>query len=228
MHRGRLSQEGLKVIACSSMLVDHIGAVLFRNIGLRILGRLAFPIYCFLLTEGVRHTRSKKAYGLRLMAVAMLAEIPFDLLFFGRLTGAHQNVMVTLLLGFLYAVAAEHIPDLQHRLLLLPVFALLGEVFRSDYGGWGVAVIGLFVNTADCSGKWWKRALGLAALSVMIGGTPLHFGPIVLPLQVFSVAALIPIMLYDGTKRTGNIWVRRGFSLFYPLHLTLLLFAARI
>lgn len=86
MPKRGLSQETLKIIACVTMLLDHIGATFCPGIGLRIVGRIAFPIYCFLLAEGVHYTHSPKKYGLRLLIGALLSEIPFDLLFFGELT----------------------------------------------------------------------------------------------------------------------------------------------
>ena len=95
-----IPQEILKLIACVSMLVDHIGAELFpAAIGFRVIGRLAFPIYCFLLVEGMRRTHSPEKYILRLFFGIFLAELPFDYLFFDGFTWEHQSVMVTLTLG---------------------------------------------------------------------------------------------------------------------------------
>ena len=242
MRRCRFSQEYLKIIACVTMLLDHIGAVVVPDLfqmhpsamlldayrGLRLVGRLAFPIYCFLLAEGAFYTRSRKEYGLRLLVGLILSEIPFDLLFYGELTFAHQSVMVTLLLGFLYAVAMNHMPSQGYRILLLLPFAMLAEVLNTDYGGWGVAMIGLFVITREALGKQWLQALGLAVISWMIGGMDIAIGPVSVPIQVFSVAAMVPIVLYDGSKRTNNIWIRRGFYLFYPVHLAALCLIVRL
>ena len=67
MKKQGLSQEWLKLTACATMLVDHVGAVLLpQYIWLRVLGRIAFPIYCFLLAEGIHYTKNPKKYGLRL------------------------------------------------------------------------------------------------------------------------------------------------------------------
>lgn len=228
MKKRGLSQEGLKLIACVTMLLDHIGALFLPGIGLRLVGRLAFPIYCFLLAEGAYYTSSRKEYGFRLLVSLLLSELPFDLLFFCRLTFAHQSVMVTLLLGFLYAVAMNYMPSQGYRILLLLPFAMLAELLNSDYGGWGVAMIGLFVITRESRHKWWNQALWLAVLSWMIGGISISIGPVDIPIQVFSVAALIPIALYDGHKRTNNIWIRRGFYLFYPAHILVLYLIARL
>ena len=227
MKNCRLPQEGLKWIACITMLIDHLGAVFFHDVGWRLAGRLSFPIYCFLLAEGAHYTRNQKQYGLRLLLGLLLSEIPFDLLFFGRLTLEHQSVMVTLLLGYLYAVTVQHVTTDWRRILLLIVFAIPADILNGDYGGAGVAMIGLFVLTREDDGKWWKRALGLAALSWAVGGMSIRLGQVMIPIQVFSMVSLIPIYLYDGSKRTGNLWVQRFFYLFYPVHL-LVLYAVKI
>ena len=114
------------------------------------------------------------------------------------------------------------------RILLLLVFSLMGDLLKGDYGGCGVAMIGLFALTRDGSGKSWKQALGLAVLSWLIGGMKLRIGPLVIPIQVFSVAALIPIGLYDGSKRTGSRWMQWVFYLFYPVHLVVMYMIATL
>lgn len=222
MTKAKLSQEGLKSIACITMLLDHIGAVFLPGMGLRVIGRLSFPIFCFLLAEGTYHTRNRKAYGLRLFWGMILSEIPFDLLFFGRITWEHQSVMVTLMLGFLYAAAMSNFPTMGNRLMLLIPFAFLGELLRCDYGGWGVVMIGLFVITRDVPNRRLYQTLSLALLGWMIGGRTIVFGPLMFPRQVLCAAAMIPIWMYDGQKKTDHVWVRRAFYLFYPAHLAVL------
>ena len=87
-------QEDLKFLACMTMLIDHVGTVFFPDLViLRIIGRLAFPLYGFLLVQGVRYSADKLHYGIRLGLALLIAEIPFDFVFYGGPTWGHQSVM---------------------------------------------------------------------------------------------------------------------------------------
>ena len=129
--RFSISGSVLKMVAITTMLIDHLGAGLllpllslpptsplstndhgisflfhrylltyeFYSL-LRIIGRSAFPIFCFLLVEGLLHTSSRGKYLLRLLLFSFLSEIPFNLALFGGLRNAnHQNVFFTLTIG---------------------------------------------------------------------------------------------------------------------------------
>lgn len=91
------------------MCVDHAGLALFPSVGaFRCIGRPAFPLYCFLLVQGFRHTRDLRAYARRLLLLACVSEIPFDLLIFGQISSAmEQNVVFALLLGLMALYAAK-------------------------------------------------------------------------------------------------------------------------
>ena len=208
-----LSQEWLKVIACVTMLMDHIGAAFFPwALWWRIVGRMAFPIYCFLLAEGLARTRDMKRYGQRLAFGAVLAEIPFDLLFFGGLTLAHQSVMVTLLIGYFMVLWMRRFP--RWKMFALCICALTAEMLCTDYGALGVMTIGLFVLTRDMEHRLLFQIFGLMVLNWTLNGYWL---------QMFAVAAIIPIALYNGTKSSHSKAIQRGFYLFYPLHMLVLL-----
>lgn len=223
MEKKGLAQEGVKAIACLSMLLDHIGAALVPGDGLRIVGRIAFPIYCFLLAEGIFYTKNPRKYGLRLLMGAILAEVPFDLLLFGGLTWAHSSVMVTLLLGFLYGVLAGRVEKVEYRILLVLPFLAAAEVLGSDYGGAGVAVIAVFVLTRDMPRRVLIQTVGLGVICYSMHSYPVRLGPIAVPIEMFALLAMIPIARYDGRKLTGSRAVQWGFYLFYPVHLAVLL-----
>ncbi len=86
----------------NSLYGDHMTTIQYANLTMRLIGRIAFPIFCFLLVEGFIHTRSKWKYTLRLAIFALISEIPFDLAFQGKVFDMRsQNVFFTLTIGML-------------------------------------------------------------------------------------------------------------------------------
>lgn len=213
-----ISQEGLKLLACFTMLIDHIGAVFFPQLqGLRIIGRLSFPLYCFLLAEGIHYTRSPVKYGLRLLLVAILTELPYDLLFRGEFTWAKNSVMVTLLLGFCGGIASKYCSGFFHYLAPLP-FILLGRYLGSTYGMYGVAMIIMFCLTRPFSCRLSVQFVLMVLLSLRMAGFPGRLGT-----QFYAIAAMLPIALYSGEKRSHSKALQWAFTLFYPVHILILL-----
>lgn len=221
MEKRGLSQEALKAIACITMLLDHIGATMMRGYTLRIIGRIAFPIFCFLMAEGAYHTKNPRKYCFRLVIGMLLSELPFDLAFRMKPTWEYQSVMVTLLLGF---VVVEIIQNTRCDLLkLLAVgggFAL-AEWANTDYGGCGVLLIVLFSQTR---GKLWLQTIMLLLFAWVLNSARIPVGGYIIPIEMFSVLAMVPIALYSGRKATSSKVVQWGFYLFYPVHLTVLVF----
>ena len=216
--RFSIPQEGLKLLACLTMLIDHIGAIFFpQHTWLRIIGRLSFPIYCFLLAEGVHYTRSPLKYGLRLLLVALLAELPYDLLFYRRLTWAHNSVMVTLLLGFWAGVVSKHCRGWWKLFAPLP-FILLGRYLGGSYGMYGVAMIVMFLLCREVPQRNPVQWVLMVLLSLRMAGFPSGIG-----IQFYAVAAMVPISLYSGEKRSHSKPLQWAFTVFYPLHLLILL-----
>jgi len=240
MNRG-LSQEGLKRIACLTMLIDHIGAILVMGLlqsaydlpnrggmidlyeAMRIIGRLAFPIYCFLLVEGSCHTRNPKKYALRLAVAAILSELPYDLAFYGGWTLEHQSVMITLLLGFCALEGMKKCRRQWLKPLVSVPFMLLAGWLHTDYGFNGVLLIAVFALTRELPHRWLWHALGIwfvfspghAMLVNWIGG-------IFVTTQEWAVLAVIPIALYSGEKQSRSKALQWAFYLFYPVHLFIL------
>ena len=217
------SQESLKLIACLTMLLDHIGLVFFPGSVLRDIGRLSFPVFCFLLSEGFYHTRSRGCYALRLLGAMLLSELPFDLAFFGRVYWGHQNVMLTLLLGFLAVWAVTEAPNGIVKGVSALGIVLGAEFLCSDYGGTGVLLILMFALTRELPGKNWIRAvLMLLLFAQMPSITLLRIGGFAVTQQMLGTLAMVPIALYSGEKKTGSKALQTAFYLFYPVHLTVL------
>ena len=221
-----LSQETLKLIACVTMLIDHIGAVFVREYSLyyamRIIGRIAFPIYCFLLAEGAHYTKSPKKYGLRLAIGAVLAELPFDLAFYGGWTNGSQNVMVTLLLGFLALQGMKKCPNMLLKALVAVPFAVTAEWLRTDYGAAGVMLIVMFGLVRGLSRESLLQFTGLTVICWLMGSARISVFGVRIPIELFAVLAMVPIALYSGEKRTDSRAVQWAFYLFYPVHLAVL------
>ena len=206
-----LSQEGLKLIACVTMLIDHVGAVFFpQNLWLRIIGRLAFPIYCFLLAEGAHYTKNPVKYGLRLLAGLLLAELPFDLALFGGLTWAHQSVMFTLLLAFLMAMCMKKLPLIGKALVVIP-FYFAAELLHTDYSGMGIILCAVFLIGRELPEPLIFQTAGVLLVNLSYFSRSF--------IQPYATIAMVPIALYSGKKATGSKWIQWAFYLFYPAHL---------
>ena len=196
----------LKLLAMLAMTADHIGAVFFPEIPLlRWIGRLAMPVLCFFIGEGLRHTRSPRRYLLRLTGFALLSELPFDLAFYGGIEWGHQNVYFTLALGLL-ALWAIQSRGMEGWLLALTA-ALAAELLGCDYGMYGVLLILLL----DRFHRARSEQLAAAALLNLA-----FFG---LQTQTLSLIALPLLWLYNGKRGRDD---RRLFYLYDPAHLCVL------
>ena len=196
----------LKLLGMLAMTADHIGAVFFPEIPLlRWIGRLAMPVLCFFIGEGLRHTRSPRRYLLRLTGFALLSELPFDLAFYGGIEWGHQNVYFTLALGLL-ALWAIQSRGMEGWLLALTA-ALAAELLGCDYGMYGVLLILLL----DRFHRARSEQLAAAALLNLA-----FFG---LQTQTLSLIALPLLWLYNGKRGRDD---RRLFYLYYPAHLCVL------
>ena len=223
-----LPQEILKLIACITMFIDHFGHAIVPYLQTphmvtiyyicRSIGRIAFPIYCFLLCEGMRHTRNPAKYILRLGIGILLAELPFDILFEGGISWEYQSVMVTLTLGAIMLLCMQKTEKKWLKLLMVIPFAVLAELAKSDYGGWGIAMIAVFALFDRLP----LQLLGLFLVNGAMESAAIPVFGIPISIQLLATLAMIPIALYSGKKLTHSKAIQWGFYLFYPVHLLLL------
>lgn len=202
----------LKLIALTSMIIDHYGAIFHGDIMIyRIIGRLAFPIYAFLLVEGYFHTRNIRKYGLRLLLFAFISEVPFDYAFYGGLSFAHQNIFFTLFLGLIAIYILDKFKREQRLLkfILVLIIAFTAEVLRTDYGLIGIMYIIGFYNGSKFSKL---KGIFLSALILMYFNLNSR-------IQQFSLASLPLIYLYNGKLGPKNKFLQWSFYIAYPLHL---------
>lgn len=215
------SIEYLKVLACMSMLLDHIGAVFYPSMLLRAVGRVAFPLFCFALCQGFYHTRNRRKYLLRLGLCAILAEPFFDFLFWGGLSFAGQNVLLTLFFGLVMAIFMGKTENPLWKLIIIVPFYFLAELLRTDYAGGGILTVALFILTYNKRGALLLQTVGLVLIQLYMNSAVVHVWGVSIPLQLFGVGAMVPIALYSGKKLTHAKAVQWLFYLFYPAHMAL-------
>lgn len=231
-----LTGSTLKWIAIVTMFADHIGAAVVEkmllsgkygevaesnplyltDLLLRGIGRLAFPIFCFLLVEGFLHTGNVWKYAGRLAAFAVISEIPFDLAFQGEwMYPGYQNIFFTLLIGLLvmmaFRAAEERIPSKLWRTVCQALFFVAGfalaDALHTDYGGTGVLCIMLLYIF-----RYNKK------LQILAGAAAFTW-------EITAPFAFIPIYFYNGKR---GMRMKYFFYAFYPLHLLVLYAAACI
>ena len=223
MKKGILSSFSLKLIAILSMTVDHVGYVLLpQYFFLRGIGRLAFPIFCFLLSEGLSYTKSRPKYLFRLALFAVLSEVPFDLAFNRAwLEFSHQNVFFTLLLSFgaiwCYDVLLK-ITDRNYFVAILAVlpFCAAAELLGTDYGMWGVLFVSAFWILRE---KPVFAMLAFASVNIVLYLTDSHI------IQMYALCAVPLLLLYNGKK--GFYANKYFFYAYYPFHLLIIFLAAK-
>lgn len=247
-----LSGSTLKLVAIVAMFIDHFAAIILDrylvsigilslnqdtvllpenrtmliiyciDLAMRLIGRLGFPLFCFLLVEGYYHTRSKAKYGMRLAMFALISEIPFDLGFKSQvLEFTYQNVFFTLFFGFVMIWGIDEFNTqmkekfegkLRLFLCILGTVSItvaggvIVELLKTDYASIGVITIVLMylLHKKSFAGS---MALGCLALTVKM------------PVEITSFITVPLVAKYNGTR---GLKLKYFFYLFYPVHILLL------
>lgn len=198
----------LRIIALITMIIDHIGKVIFPHVVLfKMIGRISFPLFCFLLVEGFFYTGSRQKYMLRMLAMAFISEIPYDLAFHGRIIylGA-QNVFFTLSLGLFVMIMMEKNKDTYSRCIVGVIGITMSIFLRTDYSYIGMLMICFFYFFRESK---IIRDLGQIAINISVRG-----------IQWVGALALIPIHFYNN--KCGNKKYKWLFYSIYPVHLLIL------
>lgn len=203
----------LKSIAMVTMLIDHIGFVFFPDqMIFRIIGRIAFPLFAFLIVQGALHTSNWKKYAIRLLLFAIISEIPFDLATAGSFINfSSQNIFFTLVFGMLVVEACIYFESQGKVMYGFGLAFLVGficDVLHTDYGMLGILLIYSFYI---CRYSKMATTVMTIVLNFVGGG-----------FQLFAGLAVVPIYFYNGTLGIKNKWLKYGFYAFYPVHLLIL------
>ena len=214
VQRAGLTSYQLKWIAIITMIIDHVGAVLFPDCWeLRYIGRISFPIFCFLLTEGFRHTRNIRRYMIRLGGFALISEVPYDLAFHGKAADpAHQNVFFTLLLGVVLMYVLERSRELPLKVLEILMVMSTADLLRTDYSFKGILLIAVFYLLRE---NLWLKTVCAALWNFLWNGS----------IQGYGALAVIPIAMYNGELGRK---MKYFFYVFYPAHLMVLFLVSQL
>lgn len=195
----------LKLIALLTMAIDHIGAILYPNIiVLRIIGRISFPIFAYLLALGYKSTHNVKKYLRRLLLFGLLSEVPYILAF----NSDNLNIFFTLALGLMTIMLYEKKEYLY--IIIVFYFAIFAHV---DYGIYGVLVI-FFMYVYGYHSKVLGTILFILATFIYS-----YFNV----LQIFAILSIPLICLLENITKDIDIKkYKYVFYVFYPFHLILL------
>lgn len=232
-----ITSMSLHMMAMLFMLCDHLwGTIIPGNDWLTCVGRLAFPVFAFLLVEGYFHTKNLKKYVARIFIFAVLSEVPFNLAMGSRLFyPIHQNVLWSFLLslGLIHwNEKTAQTGKLWLRILVgcatVLTGCILGIVTMVDFYHAGILTVLTFYFFRRKN--WWSRLCHLICLWYInveiLGGFSYElqtFGITwFLTRQGFALLALIPIWLYQGKQGYHSKWLQYVYYGFYPLHLLIL------
>ena len=214
MEKRRLSGNALKILAMIFMTCDHVAVELLPDWDfLRIIGRLAMPIYAYMIAEGCRFTHDRKKYLLRLSSLALLCQV----VYFFAVGSLYQCILVTFSLSVCLIWALETSPKSWGLLVFLasaflceglPVL-LKGTDFAVDYGIVGVCLPSLVYFGRTREEKLLGFTVGLVLLALQYGG-----------IQWFGLGAVSLLMLYSGER--GKLPIGRLFYFYYPAHLVVI------
>lgn len=220
----------LKLIAIAAMTIDHFAAAYCIEVSdgnfilnsrlssglyyaLRCVGRIAFPIFCFLLVEGFIYTRSRYRYLGRLFIFSLISQVPFSL---ALLKDIHDlsslNTLFTLTIGLVCLMLLDKADEKQQNsfvcYIAIVFFIITSCILNTDYNIFGILLIICFYRFR---GQNLKLFIAMTLLILVFSN----------PLELFALFALIPIYLYNGKK---GIPLRYAFYLYYPVHLLILAF----
>lgn len=230
-----LSGNALKIIAAISMLIDHIGLIFFDGVAIfRILGRIAFPIFAFMIAEGCRYTRHKLRYFLTVfgMGIAYLA------VFYVYSGMVYMSIFITFSLSIIMIYALQLFKGFcfeNDRSLLKIILSgaafvsavllafFVNKIFEVDYGFFGALaplLVALCHKPPNCRSEFFEKIdrleISLVGLTVAIIGLYLTYGGI----RLFALLSIPLLLLYSGKRGKKNM--KYFFYIFYPVHILVL------
>ncbi|MFP4661521.1 MAG: TraX family protein [Halanaerobiales bacterium] len=208
----------LKMIGIITMTADHVGSIMYPDLLLlRVIGRLAFPIFAFLISEGYRKTSDVTDYMGRILVFAFFSQLAYQL----ALGSGTLNVLFTFALG-LYAIYSY---EKNNNILIVFIVAIAAQLFQTDYGAYGVLMIFIFHKYHNNFKEVVKYFTLLTMAYVAYTVVPIYLEVQnfvvfrVYSVQLFAIPTLLFIYFYNGRRGPRAKYL---FYVFYPGHLLLI------
>ncbi len=199
------------------MLIDHVGMLFFpEHLLFRVVGRISFPIFAFLIAEGFEKTSNVRRYLFRLLAFAAISQVPYSLFMQASgLSSIRLNIFFTLSAGLLALMVFKRLP-VAYSIPSIVLLSIVAEFASFDYGIYGILTVlasSLFLRF---------RAIGfLVLLGLPLLRTTVEFLSGFLSIQIYATLSAPFLMLYNGER--GRQLPRLFLYGFYPVHLLVLL-----
>ena len=222
-----MSSFALQIIAMIFMLCDHMWATILDYEWLTCIGRIAFPIFAFLITEGYIHTSNINKYIKRMVIFAIITEIPFNLMVSASpIYPFHQNVLWTFVISLLTLkyLNFDNTKNIFKSILIILLAIIIATVTMCDYFGAGVMmVVGFYIFRKS---KFLQLLMMIYVNMILIQGYsyPIDIAGYTyyFPQQGFAILSLIFIWLYNGKQGYHAKWFKIFCYAFYPLHMLIL------
>ena len=222
-----MSSFALHIIAMIFMLCDHMWATILDYEWLTCIGRIAFPIFAFLITEGYIHTSNINKYIKRMVIFAIITEIPFNLMVSASpIYPFHQNVLWTFVISLLTLkyLSFDNTKNIFKSILIILLAIIIATVTMCDYFGAGVMmVVGFYIFRKS---KLLQLLMMIYVNMILIQGYsyPIDISGYTyyFPQQGFALLSLIFIWLYNGKQGYHAKWFKIFCYAFYPLHMLIL------
>lgn len=222
-----MSSFALHIIAMIFMLCDHMWATILDYEWLTCIGRIAFPIFAFLITEGYIHTSNINKYIKRMVIFAIITEIPFNLMVSASpIYPFHQNVLWTFVISLLTLkyLNFDNTKNIFKSIIIIILAIIIATITMCDYFGAGVMmVVGFYIFRKS---KFLQLLMMIYVNMILIQGYsyPIDIAGYTyyFPQQGFAVLSLIFIWLYNGKQGYHAKWFKIFCYAFYPLHMLIL------
>ena len=226
----RINSFTLHILAMIFMVSDHLWNIFFPNqVWLYVIGRLAFPIFAFMIVEGFFRTKNRKKYLIRIFIFAIISEIPFNLFSSLAIRAVimlfypYNNVLWTFLIALCGLSLLEKIEKSKKlnkiikfvgKIIISFISIMMAYLIKSDYLGYGVITVLIFYFFRE---KNYRNIFFQAVFIAFFGKE------IFIKVQIFAIFSLPIIWLYNGKQGIHNNFIKYMFYFFYPLHLLLII-----